>query len=512
MEKVKRAIISVYNKGGIVRFASALCDMGIEIVSTGGTYKLLAENGLQVREVSEYTGFPEMLDGRVKTLHPMIHGGILGRRDALSHQTEMHAHGIEPIDMVVVNLYPFQATVKRPDVTLAEAIENIDIGGPAMLRSAAKNYQDVAVVVDPEDYNDIIEEMKRSGGVLAEQRRFSLAQKVFSYTSDYDQAIFLYFMGIDARPGSFPNRLILSFEKAQDLRYGENPHQQAALYKKVAGHLPRKLSGKEMSYNNFLDVYAAMALAGEFSELAAVIVKHNNPCGVATGETLVAAYRKAKATDPASAFGGVAAFNGTLDAETAEEITATFMEVVVAKKVSHEALSILQRKKDLRVLESDMAVFEKERIDIRCVADGLLVQDYDSAMGADLSGLRVVSDRHPTSAELSALSFAWKVVKHVKSNAIVFAQPGQTVGIGAGQMSRVDSVKIAKMKAHLPTSDCVMASDAFFPFRDGIDAAAEAGISAVIQPGGSIRDQEVIQAANDHKMAMVLTGIRHFRH
>ena len=520
MGKIKRAILSVYNKEGILELACALQGLGVEILSTGGTYKLLHENGISVREVSEYTGFPEMLDGRVKTLHPKIHGGILGIRNNPTHQLQMEAHGICAIDLVVVNLYPFKATIDRPDATLTEALENIDIGGPAMLRSAAKNFHDVAVVVDPMDYASVIEEIKRPGGEISQSLRFQLAQKVFSHTSDYDREIGSYLSTQatqESLPEKFPNLLTISFDKVQGLRYGENPHQQAALYKERS--IPaadtatlRQLWGKEMSYNNFLDADAAMGLASEFSEPTAVIVKHNNPCGVAAGKTFAEAYRKARATDPVSAFGGVVAFNGPLDAETAIEITTTFMEVVIAPQIDPSALAILQKKKDLRVIESGASSSSKGRLNVRCMAGGVLIQDHDSAMMTDPSALKVVSRRPPTSEELRALLFAWKVCKHVKSNAIVLAQSDQTVGIGAGQMSRVDAVKIAIMKAQMPITGCAMSSDAFFPFRDGIDTAAYAGVTAVIQPGGSIRDPDVICAIDEHQMAMVLTGMRHFRH
>lgn len=517
MQKIRRAILSVYNKEGIVEFAQGLHSLGVEILSTGGTYKLLKEKGVTVKEVSEHTGFPEMLDGRVKTLHPKIHGGILGRRSDPKHQAEMKAQGIAPIDLVAVNLYPFKETIAKPNVTIEEAIENIDIGGPTMLRSAAKNHTDVVVVVDPKDYPEILDEMKKTEGGVSKTKRYLLASKVFFYTSDYDRAIFSY---LNARGGSaekFPASLSLQFEKVQSLRYGENPHQQAAFYRDLQseGKMPKQLWGKEMSYNNFLDTDSAFGLVKEFQEPAAVIVKHNNPCGVATGSTLAEAYRKAKATDPVSAFGGVAAFNRPLDAETAQEITSTFMEVVIAPAVDPAALELFKKKKDLRVMETGSASLKPSaapRLDLRPAAGGLLVQEHDDAMIEDPASLKVVSRRAPNPEELASLLFVWKVCKHVKSNAIVFGRGGQTVGIGAGQMSRVDSVKLATLKAQMPLAGSVMASDAFFPFRDGIDAAAQAGIVAVVQPGGSIRDQEIIQAVDDHQMAMVLTGIRHFRH
>jgi len=520
MGKIKRAILSVYDKEGIVEFAQGLHAFGVEILSTGGTYKLLKEKGIKVKEVSEHTGFPEMLDGRVKTLHPKIHGGILGRRDDPKHLEQMKSQGIEPIDLVAVNLYPFKATISKPNVTLEEAIENIDIGGPTMLRSAAKNYRDVAVIIDPKDYGPILDEMKRLGGEISESKRYDLAKKVFFTTSDYDRTIFSYLDGREGKTDRFPDHLILQFQKVQSLRYGENPHQQAAFYREpqlTPGGVAaaKQIWGKEMSYNNFLDTHSAFELVKEFNEPAAVIIKHNNPCGVATGATLLEAYKKAKATDPVSAFGGVAAFNRSLDVETAQEITTTFMEVIIAPTIEPAAVPIFQKKKDLRVLEAgigSVGASNAGRLDFRRVGGGLLVQDHDSAMIHDPKELKIVSRRPPTPEELEALLFAWKVCKHVKSNAIIFARPGQTVGIGAGQMSRVDSVKIATMKAQMPLPGCVMASDAFFPFRDGIDAAAQVGITAVIQPGGSIRDQEIIQAVDEHNMTMVLTGIRHFKH
>ncbi|MFQ5597651.1 MAG: bifunctional phosphoribosylaminoimidazolecarboxamide formyltransferase/IMP cyclohydrolase [Nitrospiria bacterium] len=517
MSQIKRAILSVYHKEGIVDFASGLQTLGVALLSTGGTYKLLKEKGIAVKEVSEETGFPEMLGGRVKTLHPKIHGGILGKRDDPQHVAQMAKQDIAPIDLVVVNLYPFQETIAKPGVTLAEAIEQIDIGGPTMLRSAAKNYKDVVVITDPADYSTVLDEMKASGGEVSQERRADLAKKVFQSTSAYDRAIHAYLDGLDHKEEeSLPQTLSLSFQKVQTLRYGENPHQQAGLYREAgAASEMRQLWGKEMSYNNFLDMDAAFELVRGFAEITAVVVKHNNPCGVATGETLADAYRKARSTDPLSAFGGVAAFNRPVDTETAKEITSTFMEVVIAPAVDLGALAVFKTKKNLRIIEAGKDAAARPtpaRLDLRRLADGLLVQEYDRQCISDAADLKTVSSRKPTEDELSALLFAWRVCKHVKSNAIVFAKPGHAIGIGAGQMSRVDSVKIATMKAQFPLEGCVMASDAFFPFRDAIDAAAEAGITAVIQPGGSVRDNEVIEAINGHKMVMVLTGMRHFRH
>lgn len=517
MAIIQRAILSVYNKEGIVDFAKGLQSMGIEILSTGGTNALLMEKGVPATEIAQYTGFPEMLDGRVKTLHPRIYGGILGKRGNTEHEKEMKNAGISPIDLVVVNLYPFKETIAKPDVTLEQAIENIDIGGPTMLRAAAKNYKNVAVIVDPGDYTGILKEIKASKGSLSESECLVLARKVFRYTFDYDGAISAYLDNLEGQTERFPEAFQIHLKKVQVLRYGENPHQEAALYQdSLSGKrgLPRQLWGKEMSYNNFLDTEAAYEMALSFQEQAAVVVKHNNPCGVATGETLVEAYQKARATDPTSAFGGVAAFNRPVDAKTAEEITSTFMEVVIAPSVEASALSIFQKKKNLRVLEAGAEPIpdNKSRFDIRCLSGGMLFQNHDDDIIDNPQDLNVVSQRVPSEEELKALLFAWKVCKQVKSNAIIYARSGQTLGIGAGQMSRVDSVKLAEIKAQQSLDGCVMASDAFFPFRDAIDTASKAGIVAVIQPGGSIRDQDVIQAVDEHKMAMVFTGMRHFKH
>ena len=523
MGAITRALLSVYNKKGIVEFARGLSEMGVELLSTGGTYKALREGGLSVREVSEHTGFPEMLDGRVKTLHPKIHGGILGRREVEKHRREMQQNQIVPIDLVAVNLYPFQETVARPGVTMEEAIENIDIGGPAMLRSAAKNHEDVTVVVDPDDYGLVLAEMRQNGGRVAEGVRTSLARKVFLYTSEYDAAIYAFLRECSgAAPERFPDPLWLRYRKGQMLRYGENPHQQGAFYLEL--HVPpgsvssaSQLWGKELSFNNLLDANSALELVKEFSQPAAVIVKHNNPCGVACADRVAEAYRRARETDPVSAFGGVAAFNRTVDAESAAEVITTFMEAVVAPKIDPAALEIFRKKKDLRVLETGPFPASASRdLDFKKVVGGLLVQDRDLGVIEEVRKLKVVTQRAPSEGEYAALDFAWKVTKHVRSNAIVLARieagGGQTVGIGAGQMSRVDSVQLAARKAKLPLAGTVMGSDAFFPFRDGIDEAARSGIRAVIQPGGSIRDEEVIAAANEHGMAMVFTAMRHFRH
>ncbi len=519
MGRVVRALISVSNKDGILDFAKALEKLGVEILSTGGTSKLLRDGGVTVKDVSEFTGFPEMLDGRVKTLHPKIHGGLLGRRNNPEHVNQMKQHGIEPIDLVVVNLYPFEQTVAKPGCTFEEAIENIDIGGPAMLRAAAKNYTDVAVVVSPRDYGRVLDEIRKTGGV-SQKTRFELCRTVFLHTARYDGAISTYLDGqVPAEEKTrFPNILTLQFEKVQNLRYGENPHQQGAFYREFNRREPsvanaRQLQGKEMSFNNFLDANSALELAKEYDGTAAVIVKHNNPCGVATAKTLAEAYRKARDCDPVSAFGGVIAFNRMVDIETANELTSTFVEVVVAPEFAPDALAELKKKKDLRLLDIGPKVTgAPEGMDMKRIVGGLIYQDRDLGRIADVRKLTVATTRKPTDGEYEALAFAWKVCKHVKSNAIIFATNDRTVGIGAGQMSRLDSVRIAVMKAQFPLKGTVVASDAFFPFRDGPDEAAKAGATAIIQPGGSLKDEEVIKAANEHGMAMLMTGMRHFRH
>lgn len=518
MAGVKRALISVSDKTGIVDLAKELVALGAEILSTGGTAKALRDAGVTATDVSAYTGSPEILEGRVKTLHPKIHGGLLGRRRVPSHVAQMEQHGIGAIDLVVVNLYPFEATIAKPNCSLEEAIEHIDIGGPSMLRSAAKNHEDVLVVVDPKDYGRVLDALKTGGEVPLPLRR-ELAMKVFQHTARYDSLIAEYLeQQVQGGEAKFPAVLSLQFERVETLRYGENPHQQGAFYRDVNTREPsvsraQVLHGKAMSYNNYLDANSALELVKEFTETAVVIIKHNNPCGVALGATPVDAYVKARETDPVSAFGGVIAFNRPVDLPAAKEITSTFVEVVVAPGYTADALAELKRKKDLRLLDvGPLNVGAREGFDLKKLVGGLIVQDRDLGALTDLKSLQVPTQRKPTNDEYAACAFAWKVCKHVKSNAIVYARPGQTVGIGAGQMSRVDSVKLAGMKAVLPVKGCVMASDAFFPFRDGIDAAAQAGITAVIQPGGSIRDQEVIKAADEHQMAMILTGMRHFRH
>ncbi len=515
--KIRRALISVSDKEGIVDFARGLIKYSVEILSTGGTAKTLRGNGIPVKDVSEFTGMPEMLDGRVKTLHPKIHGGLLGKRDNPEHIKQMKEQGIEPIDMVVVNLYPFEATISTKGCTFEEAIENIDIGGPTMLRSAAKNFKDVAVVVNPLDYKKVLDEMEKTGGSLSEETKFALARKVFYHTARYDSVISTY---LEGRGGEvkFPGILNLHYEKVHNLRYGENPHQQGAFYREFNIKEPsvsraKLLQGKEMSFNNYLDGNAAFELAKEFDEPVAVIIKHNNPCGVAIADALVDAYRKARETDPVSAFGGVIAFNRRVDIDTAMDITSTFVEVVIAPGFDDDALAELGKKKDLRILDvGPMDTWVYEGMDMKRVVGGLLLQERDLGRVDDIKKLKVVSKRKPTKEEWEAMSFAWRVCKHVKSNAIVYARKDRTVGIGAGQMSRVDSVKLGAMKANMPTKGTVIASDAFFPFRDGIDMAAQTGVTGVIQPGGSIKDDEVIKAADEHEMAVVFTGMRHFRH
>ena len=519
MSAVKLALLSVSDKAGIVELARALAALGVSILSTGGTARLLEKEGVRVTEVSAHTGLPEMLDGRVKTLHPKIHGGILARRDAPAHMAAIRDAGIAPIDLIVVNLYPFQATVADPDCRLADAIENIDIGGPAMLRAAAKNYTGVTVVVDPADYAAVLAEL-RGAGAVSEATRFALAKKVFAHSAAYDGAIANYLFALDAQNQArpYPDVLSLQFHKLQDMRYGENPHQSAAFYrddKPVAGGLAgyRQLQGKELSYNNIGDADAAWECVKSFPEPACVIVKHANPCGVAVGETLLAAYDKAFKTDPVSAFGGILAFNRALDRATAETIGRQFAEVIVAPRVEREAREFFAGRQNLRVLEVPLA-HDTNRYDCKRVGGGLLVQSPDARV-IERAELRVVTRKPPSETQWTDLLFAWRVAKFVKSNAIVFCRDGMTVGVGAGQMSRVDSARIAAIKASnagLSLAGAVAASDAFFPFRDGLDVVVDAGAAAVIQPGGSVRDDEVIAAADERGIAMVFTGVRHFRH
>jgi phosphoribosylaminoimidazolecarboxamide formyltransferase/IMP cyclohydrolase len=517
LAKISRALISVSDKTGVVDFARRLSAAGLEILSTGGTAKALAAAGVPVREVSDFTGAPEILDGRVKTLHPRVHGGILGRPTP-AHRAEMQQAGLVPIDVVVVNLYPFRETVAR-GAPFDEVIENIDIGGPAMIRSAAKNHERVAVLVDPADYAVVLEEIDRDGEVSA-ATRFRLARKAFAHTAAYDGAIASHLGRLaapDAPLADFPESLHVSGTLARALRYGENPHQKAAFYALSGGpggpSLARAevLQGKELSYNNLLDLDAALRLCAEFAAPAAAIIKHNNPCGVATAATLVEAYRRARETDPVSAYGGIVAVNRPVDGELARELSETFLECVIAPSYEPEALSALAAKKNLRLLAGAVAPEAAGAVEIRSVAGGFLVQDRDRATAA-AADAKVVSKRAPTPDEIADLDFAWRVCKHVKSNAIVFAAGGRTLGIGAGQMSRVDSVRIAVSKARAPLAGSVVASDAFFPFADGVEEAAKAGARAVIQPGGSVRDAEAVAAADEHGMVMVLTGERHFRH
>jgi len=544
LRPIRRALISVSDKTGIVDFARELTSFNVEIISTGGTAKSLRDGGITVRDISDVTGFPEMMDGRVKTLHPRVHGGLLAIRDNESHVAAMKEHGIEPIDLVVVNLYPFAETIRRQGVTHEEAIEQIDIGGPAMIRSAAKNARDVAVVVLPSSYENIIYEMKSRGGALSLATRKRLAQVAFQQTAIYDMLVSSYLasegqalpstgtggiaaiaggssipgniaeeFSVEEFRGQLPDRKSWTINKIASLRYGENPHQMAALYQMtmrdgVAN--AEVLAGKEMSFNNYVDADAALALVNDFEQTACAIIKHTNPAGVGLGQTPGEAYTKALATDPVSAFGGIVAFNRPVDENAAQEVVKIFTEVVIAPDYSTPALEILKTKKNLRVLRvaQDKG---KKKLEFRQISGGMLVQTADDHQ-LDPATLKIVTTRAPSDEEMRALLFAWVVCKHTKSNAIIYARADQTVGVGAGQMSRVDSVKIGAMRAQLPVAGSVLASDAFFPFRDGIDEAAKHGITAVIQPGGSVRDEEVIAAANEHGLAMVFTGIRHFKH
>lgn len=558
LRRIRRALLSVSDKSGIVEFARELEQFDIEIISTGGTAKTLRDSGVRVRDVSDLTGFPEMMDGRVKTLHPKIHGGLLGLRDNLQHVEAMKQHGIEPIDMVVVNLYPFEQTIQRETVSQEEAVEQIDIGGPAMIRSAAKNWRDVAVIVLPNDYDRVIEEIRENTGSVSLETRGRLAREAFQQTARYDIIVSAYLAGtsihrgsspdrighsiggsgIQAGSGGFPSSSSLSainvdhpefsmetlhgslpsnaqwtISKTADLRYGENPHQVAALYRtsQLYGIANAELlSGKEMSFNNYVDADAAWQLVSDFSDLACAIIKHTNPAGVAIGATGEEAYRKALATDPVSAFGGIVAFNRTVDESAARALIEIFTEVIIAPDYAPAAIDILNKKKSLRVLRG-AEIGTGNRLEYKQISGGMLVQTSDTHR-FKREDLKVVSKRQPSEEEIRALLFAWTVCKHTKSNAIVYARESQTIGVGAGQMSRVDSVKIGAMRPQLPIRGSVLASDAFFPFRDGIDEAAKHGISAVIQPGGSVRDDEVIAAANEHRLAMVFTGIRHFKH
>ncbi|HEV7397226.1 MAG TPA: bifunctional phosphoribosylaminoimidazolecarboxamide formyltransferase/IMP cyclohydrolase [Pyrinomonadaceae bacterium] len=549
LRRIRRALISVSDKSGIIDLARALTKFEVEIISTGGTARTLRDAGIPVRDVSDVTGFPEMMDGRIKTLHPLIHGGLLALRDNPEHVKAMNEHGITPIDMVIVNLYPFRETIVRPNVTQAEAIEQIDIGGPAMIRSAAKNYQDVAVVVLTADYPRIVHELESQDGSLSLKTRSELARVAFGQTAVYDGIVTAYLSGVfqresnegggisagtfgissDGHPtsssdngidsmsietfrGGLPESASWSIRRTANLRYGENPHQVAALYRTGSKGVANAeiLSGKEMSFNNFVDAEAAWQLVCDFEQTACAIIKHTNPAGVALSPNPEEAYRKALATDPVSAFGGIVAFNCPVDEPAARAVTEIFTEVLIAPDYDKEALEILKAKKNLRVLRA----WPEERtpsVEYKQITGGMLVQTRDTHV-LSKADLKVVSKRQPTDDEIEALVFAWTVCKHTKSNAIVYARAGQTVGMGAGQMSRVDSVKLGAMRAQLPIAGSVLASDAFFPFRDGIDEAAKHGITAVIQPGGSIKDTEAIAAADEHNLAMVFTGIRHFKH
>jgi phosphoribosylaminoimidazolecarboxamide formyltransferase/IMP cyclohydrolase len=553
LRKIKRALVSVSDKTGVIDFARSLADFGVEIISTGGTARKLRDSGLKVIDVSDVTGFPEMMDGRVKTLHPKVHGGLLALRDNPEHVAAMQQHGIEPIDMVVVNLYPFAETIRRPGVTKEDAIEQIDIGGPSMIRSAAKNAQDVAVVVSPLNYDNIIAEMKKQDGALSNQTRNQLAVFAFEQTATYDLMVSGYLRSIDSRSdhlevgetgttgiamvaggsrgsvtststciddfsvetfhGSLPGQKSWSIGKKADLRYGENPHQLAALYQTtLKGGLANAevLAGKEMSFNNYIDADAAWQLVCDLQETACAIIKHTNPAGVGIASNVAEAYRLALATDPVSAFGGIVAFNRPVNEEAAQEVTKIFTEVLIAPNYEPAALDLLKTKKNLRILRMP-SVETAKGLEFKHISGGMLVQTRDNHQ-LKKEDLKVVTSRQPSDEEMEALLFAWTVCKHTKSNAIVYARHNQTVGVGAGQMSRIDSVKIGAMRAQLPVAGAVLASDAFFPFRDGIDEAVKHGITAVIQPGGSVRDDEVIAAANEHGIAMVFTGIRHFKH
>jgi phosphoribosylaminoimidazolecarboxamide formyltransferase/IMP cyclohydrolase len=514
---IRRALLSVTDKSGLVEFARGLESLGIELISTGGTSKLLRESSIAVKDISELTGFPEMLDGRVKTLHPRVHGGILHRRDDSRHLATIREHGIAAIDMVVVNLYAFESTAAKAGVSFEEVIENIDIGGPSMIRSAAKNFRDVAVVTSPSDYASIARELTESGGQLSFATKWGLAQKAFATTAAYDAAIASTLEGISFDPerpqtrSEFPPVLRMAFRKNFDLRYGENPHQRAALYSDGSGRgvaNGEQLQGKELSYNNIVDLEAAWDLAQEFEEPVCAIIKHTNPCGIATATSLAEAYRKALACDPVSAFGGVIAVNRTIDGETAEEMAKLFVELVAAPGFSQEARGKLAGKKNLRLMQIENAT---PGWILKNVSGGILLQDADTRRLQD-SDWKPVTRRLPDEQESRALRFAWKVCKHVKSNAILYARDGQSVGVGAGQMSRVDACKIGAMKAVLPLEGTVAASDAFFPFPDGVEEIARVGATAIIQPGGSVRDQDVIAAADRLGLAMIFTGVRHFRH
>jgi len=518
--KVKRAIISVYDKTGIVEFARSLRDLDIEIISTGGTARHLNEHGISTTAIESITEFPEILQGRVKTLHPKIFGGLLSLRDDTGHMQEIAQHGISRIDLVVVNLYPFEATIAKPDATLKDAMENIDIGGPSMIRAAAKNFTDVAVMTSPAQYQQVVTCLQDGNGELSLELRQQLARQAFALTARYDTAIQKYFLTLEKSDVVFPDQLWMSFDKVQELRYGENPHQRAALYRPTGGAksglmTAEQLHGKALSYNNIIDLDGTVRLVQSFPETCVAIVKHTNPCGVAVAENLADAYVKAKATDPVSAFGGIVGCNRTVDEETAAAISEIFTEVLVAPAFSEAALALLRAKKNLRIMRMpEIANPPASGIEFRSVQGAMLQQDQDFYDLSDIE-FKVVSERQPEDAEWAAMKFGWRVVQWVKSNAVVYSRRDRSIGIGAGQMSRVDASRIAVEKARkmgLDLAGTAVASDAFFPFRDGIDEAARAGATCVIQPGGSIRDEEVIAAADEHGMVMVFTGIRHFRH
>jgi len=516
VRRIARALISVYDKTGIVEFARALADLNVEIVSTGGTSRLLLQNGIKVREVSELTGFPEILDGRVKTLNPRVAAGLLAIRDNADHMKQVADHGLPLIDLVCVNLYPFVKTIARPDVQLEDAIENIDIGGPSMIRAAAKNFQDVAIVTSPGDYSAVVRSLTAGNGILSRETLFDLARKAFLCTARYDSQIAQYLsnIGIGA---TFPPNIFMDFERITDLRYGENPHQRASFYRwgeqSPAGLAAAKqLQGKELSFNNIVDLEAAWNLVQEFDAPACCIIKHTNPCGTATASSLREAYLKAYEADSVSAFGSIIALNRRVDVDTATELAKLFVEGIVAPGYEPQAMPVLAAKKNLRVMEAKPGINAGgwDRFEIKRISGGILIQDSDTQLLGPES--RIVTKRKPSSIEEQDLQFAWRVVKHVKSNAIVLAQGGRTVGVGAGQMSRVDAVKLSIEKAYPTAKGAVLASDAFFPFRDGVDEAARAGVTAIIQPGGSMRDPEIIEAADEHGISMIFTGLRHFKH
>ena len=518
MKSVKRALISVSDKTGVLEFAQKLHALGVEILSTGGTSRLLTQHGVPVKQVSDYTGFPEMMDGRIKTLHPKIHGGILGRRDMKGHMQAMEDHDIEPIDLVAISLYPFENTIGKEDCSITAAIENIDIGGPAMIRSAAKNFDDVTVVVNSKDYSIVLREIEGNGGSVTRKTRMRLSRDAYSHTARYDSLISRYLSSQLEDKEDFAPMFQLPFEKVQTLRYGENPHQSAAFYRDSDASSQdivsaQKIQGKELSFNNIVDLEAAWQLATDFEAGSAVVIKHTNPSGVAVGSNQRETFIKARETDPVSAFGGIIGFNRKVGVDTAEEILKNFVEAVIAPDYEKKALKLFAGKKNIRIMKmpAETSVVGSRVLDFKRVSGGLLIQDKD-VISHDPSTLRVVTKKQPGAREMDDLLFAWVVAKHVKSNAIVYARSGEALGIGAGQMSRIDSARLAVEKARRPLKDCVMASDAFFPFRDSVDTAAKSGVSAIIQPGGSIRDEEVIQAADEHGMSMVFTSIRHFKH